>query len=236
MKGSVSVLLYSKYSEECTRFFELIGAAIDFKKLCVDNEMTRRLIMINSNKYKIESVPAVFIFFSDGLVKKYEGEDAFSWAQDTLNAMRRITENTVREINQASAAEQKTFLYTPPQNEQLHPSQEAPPSPPPEKQENYRRTLDTEPLITKDVSEASTDNARNDSQDSEKVRGIKQTSQDNILNIAQKLQKQREELDGVTRTSNNESIEKQKNNVHQQQQQQPQQQHQPQQQQQPTEA
>ena len=62
-----------------------------------------------------------------------------------------------------------------------------------EKVPDHRRTIDTEPLISKKESEEA---ARMDSQE---VRGIKSTSHDSILNIAQKLQKQREEQDGNTR-------------------------------------
>jgi hypothetical protein len=82
------LLLYSKYSENSTRFLELLKARpINFlRALCIDNEKIRRRILSSKN-INVNCVPCILIYFPTGVVEKYDGENAFSWAQNIIQKM-----------------------------------------------------------------------------------------------------------------------------------------------------
>ncbi len=79
------LLLYSKYSQNSTRFLELLKARpLTFlKALCIDNEKIRQKIL-NSKNLNVKCVPCILIYFPGGVVEKYDGESAFSWAQNII--------------------------------------------------------------------------------------------------------------------------------------------------------
>jgi len=87
MKSGVTVCLYSKYSEQCVLFFEDMAYLKGIRMLCIDNENVRRLIENDDCKYDIKEVPTILIFYKNGRMDKYEGEDAFTWLYDRKKKM-----------------------------------------------------------------------------------------------------------------------------------------------------
>ena len=86
-----TVLLYSKYSEFSKSIIKQIeSSSFDFvnkKKLstvCIDNDDIRNRIL-KSNDMDIKTVPCILIIHDDGVVEKYEGEDAFKWVEEIIS-------------------------------------------------------------------------------------------------------------------------------------------------------
>jgi hypothetical protein len=91
MEGQLCVLLYSKYSQYSKRFTEMLNqASVDFtaicglNSLCIDNDKIRNQIT-KSAKIEITVVPCILIVFPDGGVEKYEGANAFKWADEIIS-------------------------------------------------------------------------------------------------------------------------------------------------------
>lgn len=93
---SVVVLLYSKYSRGCEKLLETMSV-MDFRKICVDHDEVRRLIRADQKKYNIKEVPCILVFFANGVMKKYEGTNAFEWVRDTVEKMRYISTSAPKE-------------------------------------------------------------------------------------------------------------------------------------------
>ena len=90
METTNTILMYSKYSKYSNTFIELLESSnIDFVKvtglniICIDNENIRKRI-IDSKNVQIQNVPCILIVYNDGGVEKYEGSDAFKWAEDII--------------------------------------------------------------------------------------------------------------------------------------------------------
>jgi len=89
MDPQYSVLLFSKYSSNCKKMFDIISASgIDIldthiQLLCIDNESIRQRIKQN-NQIDISSVPCILSIFSNGKVEKYDGSYAFSWIETLI--------------------------------------------------------------------------------------------------------------------------------------------------------
>lgn len=91
MTQQLSVLLYSQYSPSSKRFLELLKQSpVDFtntiglNSLCVDNEEIRKKIT-DSIHIEIQNVPCILLVYSDGGVEKYDGSNAFRWAEEIMN-------------------------------------------------------------------------------------------------------------------------------------------------------
>ena len=87
MESSIIVIFYSKYSPRCTEFFNLVRDVIDFRKICVDHPEIRTTLLNEKDKYSIRKVPTVIVFFSNGVMNKYEDEKAFEWAYNVRQSM-----------------------------------------------------------------------------------------------------------------------------------------------------
>ena len=90
---SVVVFLYSKYSRGCEKLLEMMSV-MDFRKICVDHDEVRKLVLKDQKKYNIQKVPCILVFFANGVMKKYEGSDAFDWVRDTMEKMKYISDAT----------------------------------------------------------------------------------------------------------------------------------------------
>jgi hypothetical protein len=55
--------------------------------LCIDNEEVRQAIVKDNHGYHIKTVPCVFLFHSNGRLEKYEGSDAFAWLRKVREVM-----------------------------------------------------------------------------------------------------------------------------------------------------
>jgi hypothetical protein len=80
--NGMTVCLYSKYSPRCVDFFTDMVYLRGVKMLCIDNQEIRRVIEEDACHYGVFEVPCILVFYQNGRLDKYEGDDAFSWLQD----------------------------------------------------------------------------------------------------------------------------------------------------------
>lgn len=179
---TVAVCLYSKYSQRCREFLE--NAAGGVHTLCVDHPDVRQAIAEDSHGYNIKTVPCVFLFYPDGRLEKYEGSDAFTW----LRKVREVLE------------QQQQQPPPPPQTTPLQPFHE----PQPQLQEQLLRQVDVQPQEQEHETVLDTDTGRPQNaediinQEMELRRASEQIitrKQDNIKELAQMMQRQRESDD-----------------------------------------
>lgn len=83
--ASVAVCLYSKYSQRCKEFLDDLPGNMGVQMLCIDNKDVRKAIMQDKNGYHIKTVPCIFLFYSNGRLEKFEGSDAFVWLRKQLD-------------------------------------------------------------------------------------------------------------------------------------------------------
>ena len=84
---TVAVCLYSKYSQRSKEFLDDIHPSLGIQMLCVDNEEVRQAIVRDHQGYHIKTVPCIFLFHSNGRLEKYEGSDAFTWLRKAREVM-----------------------------------------------------------------------------------------------------------------------------------------------------
>jgi hypothetical protein len=82
-------LLYSKYSLNCKKLFELKSSLPThiipmIHDVCIDNDKVRNRIM-KSQKIKITVVPCLLIIYPTGVVEKYDGTFAFEWINNVID-------------------------------------------------------------------------------------------------------------------------------------------------------
>lgn len=84
------VLLYSKYSPMSQNLLKVLdtspvnlSSTLGLTSLCVDNEEIRQRI-INTNKIEISRVPCILNVYTNGVVEKYEGNDAAIWLDEMI--------------------------------------------------------------------------------------------------------------------------------------------------------
>jgi len=80
--NGMTVCLYSKYSPRCVDYFTDMVYLRGVKMLCIDNQEIRRVIEEDACHYGVFEVPCILVFYQNGRLDKYEGDDAFSWLQD----------------------------------------------------------------------------------------------------------------------------------------------------------
>jgi len=73
------ICLYSKYSQRCKEFLDELEEDIPIKMLCIDHKEVREIVMKDENGYHVRTVPCIFLFYPNGRLEKYEGSDAFVW-------------------------------------------------------------------------------------------------------------------------------------------------------------
>jgi hypothetical protein len=198
MESSIIVIFYSKYSPRCTEFFDLVRDIIDFRKICVDHPEIRTTLLNEKDKYSIRKVPTVIVFFSNGVMNKYEDAQAFEWAYN-------VRKNMIKPLVEPPIPVQKesyspTFFNKQVTEIKLPEEPQQQPQPQQQAKENViedeslmgmKRRIETTPLIqrpTANVDDQRMDGNRND-------RKVHDKKQDNIKNLAQLLQAEREKED-----------------------------------------
>lgn len=81
---SVMVYLYSKYSKACDQFASMLPINWEIRKICVDYEDFREMVKNDGQHLQIKRVPCLLLFFSNGGMRKYEGDEAFQYLQETI--------------------------------------------------------------------------------------------------------------------------------------------------------
>jgi len=172
MDGNVILLFYSKYSPNCMELLNKIRDVLDFRKICIDNKEIRDTVLCENSKYQVKVVPTIFVFFANGIMKKYEGSVAFSWCLEVCNNIQKkmtsLPEKTL--IVSEESPKTKILNLDTKSIENL----------------GMKRKIETSPLIPpKEIAEESRmDGNRNDKKVLDKKNDIK--------SLAQQLQAQRE--------------------------------------------
>jgi hypothetical protein len=199
MENSIIVIFYSKYSPQCTEFFNLVRDIIDFRKICVDHPDIRTTLLNEKDKYSIRIVPTVIVFFSNGVMNKYEDEKAFEWAYNVrknmipekVNHSPTFFHKQVTEIQNPSGSSPISTsvgsLAVEPISEQ---QKEHYKDLPEEDLMGMKRRIETSPLIQRPAmnEDQRMDGNRNDKK-------VHDKKHDNIKNLAQQLQAEREKED-----------------------------------------
>lgn len=92
-----SILLYSKYSNHCKNFNELLEKSnldIPFIPLCIDNKKIRQQIQSNT-KIVVNSVPCIINLHNNGSVELYEADQAFFLLNDIISQYTQQDNNSV---------------------------------------------------------------------------------------------------------------------------------------------
>jgi hypothetical protein len=91
MEPQYSVLIFSKFSQNCQKLFDVITrSGINFTalhSLCIDNENIRQRVLKNK-QLNITVVPSILSVFSNGNVETYEGVNAFNWVENIIMKLR----------------------------------------------------------------------------------------------------------------------------------------------------
>lgn len=90
----MNVLLYSKFSQACRKFIEIMETVPIFKEntsiVCIDNKDIRKRIL-ESEKLKINEVPSVLRVYQDnGYVETFEGDKAFMLLNTYIEELRKM--------------------------------------------------------------------------------------------------------------------------------------------------
>lgn len=126
---TVAVCLYSKYSQRSKEFLDDIHPSLGIQMLCVDNEEVRQAIVRDHQGYHIKTVPCIFLFHSNGRLEKYEGSDAFTWLRKAREVMEANMYQRQQTPIQPSQPQQTPIQFQQPE------VQVAPPPPPPPAEE-----------------------------------------------------------------------------------------------------
>lgn len=125
---TVAICLYSKYSQRCKEFLEDVDPHLGIHMLCIDHSEVRDAIFKDEQGYNIKTVPCIFLFYPNGRLEKYEGSDAFTW-------LRKIKELLYEPAQQSSTLPPQQTpiqqLKTVPQQQPSSIQQQEPPPPPP---------------------------------------------------------------------------------------------------------
>lgn len=124
MQPNFHILLFSKYSEKCTKLIENVQAISqstpvnlfsqkNMIPICVDNEKVRKLVL-KSNIISVKMVPCILVGYNSGEVEKYEGERAFQWVNVELSKL----------MQQVVPQQPKIQQPQQPQQQEMQPQQE----------------------------------------------------------------------------------------------------------------
>lgn len=166
-----------------------MDGVLDFRKVCIDHKNIRNEVVKDTKGYNIKEVPCIFVMHSNGKLDKFEGVDAFGWVRETLNSMKRLSEEIIKSTQppqQPPLQPQKPFIDL---SEMVREEKIVEEEKPPE----TSRQIDTAPLIMPPKEDEPEDLM----EQSQKVKGIKKSGggEMSIQNMAAMLQAEREKED-----------------------------------------
>lgn len=187
---TVAVCLYSKYSQRCKEFLDDLRPGIDLNMLSIDNDDVRKAIINDNHGYNIRTVPCIFLFYSNGRLEKYEGSDAFTWLRK------------IKEVLETNTRPQQTLIQMPQQQQPIPEPEPLMPQQPSmvQEQPQQQQLLDITPVGEDGLQSISQQKNAEDiiNQEMELRRASDQIitrKQDNIKELAQMMQRQRENDD-----------------------------------------
>lgn len=204
---TIAVCLYSKYSQRCKEFMEdLVPGA---HMLCVDHIKVRQAIMNDNHGYNIKTVPCVFLFYPNGKLEKYEGSDAFTWLRQVKNVM--MVQQEPQSFNQPPQhtilQEPQSFNQPPPQPQHTILQEPFNNQPPPQPQQHttlqeppsfnqQQEPLDITPIGENELQPQNAEEIINKEMEMRMAsEQIMTRKQENIKELAQLMQRQRESDD-----------------------------------------
>ena len=169
---SVIVVFYSRYNQKSIDFVNDLGEIMEIRKLCVDSSDVRQAIVGEKEHYNIRKVPTVLIFHSNGFLEKHEGHsDCVEWYRTITKKEFEIPVETVKPIDQTEKIPVESLTFEP-------------------------RKMDTQPLFERnDESKAEVeinDKLKADQEQQVENSIRKNNSVENVMSLAQQMQKQRE--------------------------------------------
>lgn len=180
-----------------------MSPVLDFRKICVDNCDIRNLVLRDKKKFSIEMVPCILVFWAEGVMKKYEGPEAFTWVQETLHKMTNITKNAVQTTTIDQRAPPQNVGYQD-ENAGFHEfhapvlevkttSSQSPPPAPLEGNFDMKRQMDSAPLLLPREPQPKKQPSVQEPSEEQTMRGIKNDKHENVMSLAQLMQKQRDQ-------------------------------------------
>lgn len=182
---SIIVVFYSRYSQQSLSFLEEIEKIMEVRKLCIDNENVRDSVISEKENYKIEYVPSILIFHSNGIMERHSGmKSCIDWFEKVkpqeikppeIKQVDPLKDNYITEVKPISQVEKIPI----------------------EEIEYEPRRMDTKPLIEKkesqdDEKENIEEKLKEERETQAQTNMKKNNPSDNILSLAQQMQKQRE--------------------------------------------
>lgn len=177
---SIIVVFYSRYSQQSLDFLQEIEKIMEVRKLCIDNQDVRGVVISEKENYKIEYVPSILIFHSNGFMERHSGiESCIEWLEKVkpkeVKPMILSKDKNIEEVKVISTPEKIPI----------------------EEIEYEPRRMDTKPLIEKreskdDENENIEEKLKEERETQAQTNMKKNNPNDNILSLAQQMQKQRE--------------------------------------------
>lgn len=177
---SIIVVFYSRYSQQSLDFLQEIEKIMEVRKLCIDNQDVRGVVISEKENYKIEYVPSILIFHSNGFMERHSGiESCIEWLEKVkpkeVKPMILSKDKNIEEVKVISTPEKIPI----------------------EEIEYEPRRMDTKPLIEKreskdDENENIEEKLKEERETQAQTNMKKNNPSDNILSLAQQMQKQRE--------------------------------------------
>jgi hypothetical protein len=210
---SVVVLMYSKYSKRCESILQLMNPVMDFRKICIDHDEVRKLVLKDEKKYQVQTVPCILVFYSSGVMNKYEGNDAFRWVSETIGRMQTISAPPPSPAPSSVVSSVVSSVAPPPASPPLEsypvsenitgggsvpsraPGESIPVMPAmPFSSIPVQPVLEEKPVLPPKQEKINEEVPQT-------MRGVKSDKQENLLSVAQQMQKQRE-MEDETRNPN----------------------------------
>ena len=208
-----TLVVYSKYSQACTSFLPILDMFPDHLKeslklspLCADHPKVRKIVQSSG----IIAVPCIQIVYSSKKKERYEGQEAFEWAQTIIN--RFSPQSTGRAPNpvpeqqpqrESELEELKAKILT--MEQLLEKSQKVENTQDDRKREKQEKrknvtSLDLLPSVSDDDGETEelvedTESAHFELSERKERKTFADIKSDAVKNSAAEMQKQREELE-----------------------------------------
>jgi len=220
MNNQFYVVIYSKYSQHCTRFMDTLNKlniGLNINYLSVDNPTSRNRILSNK-KLNIKNVPCILAVFPEtGNVDVYEGNDSFIWLNEQQQKI--LEEQKRLQIQQMQQQLQQQQLQQQQQQKQIelqHQQQLKQ-----KKKQKYEDQEDDEPVVETRRKQRKTLIDDLDSENEEEIEDENEqqssipvpsyptkkrndhTKRDSLLSTALQMQKSRETEDKSLKKSNN---------------------------------
>jgi len=173
-----TAFLYSKFSQNSKKFTELLERIPqDFKSniklniLCVDNEKIRKTVL-NSKQFDIKNVPCLLITYNDGHVEKFEGPDAFKWADDVILKITHKQQIEQQQFEQQQIEQQKIMQQQMLQQQMLQQQQQQQQIIPEQNKQTHQKKNTKKSIAEEELEEIEDDEEEHQNIKKKKVKSV----------------------------------------------------------------